>query len=538
VRFSPVLVALCLASARAKTALAMVEMLREPGGARLDNLRNIAATDPGTDADMLLIGTLVRQRQFDQALKALDALEKKQPNRAATAYLRAQVQLGQEDLPAARINLQRAVALQANYFPAVSGLAALDLLEKKPQDARKRLEALLKTEPKNVPAILGLAEVAAASGAPAADVVKLVGSAVAADPTNREARLALVEVHLRNKDAIHALQAAQNAATALPDDGQILDALGRSQRAAGDSNQAINSYRKLAVLNPQSPLPFWCIAEIQMGSKDKVGAIASLQKAMAIQPGFAEGQRALAALYLADKRWPEAREMAKGMQKQQPAQDAGYLLEAEVLRRGGDWKGTQSVLQSGLQAASSTPLAIAMHMVLLSSDQGAKAERFAAQWQQDHPKDGAFTYYQGDQALARNDYAGAEKYYLGVLKMQPENPMVLNNLAWVGAKLKHKDAIGYAERAVALAPDQPAFMDTLATLRAEQGDYPHALELQNRVLALQPQNPQFKLNLVRIQYRSGHKELARKQLDELTDMGETFAAQDGVLALRRELNLP
>jgi putative PEP-CTERM system TPR-repeat lipoprotein len=523
---------------RVKTALAMVDMLRNPGPNSVDKLRSIAATDAGTDTDMLLIGALVRQRQFDQALKALDAVEKKQPNQAVTAYLRAQVQLGQKDLPAARASLQHAVTLQANYFPAINSLAALDLADKRPQEARKRYETLLKAEPKNVLALLGLAEVAAMGGAPAAEVLKLVGNAVAADPGNREARLALIELHLRNKDPGKALQAAQNAATALPDDGQILDALGRSQRAAGDDNQAITTFHKLTELNPKSPLPYWRIAEIQMGSNDKSAAIQSLQQAIAVQPGFVEGQRALATLYLADKRLGDAQALAQGMQKQNPKLDSGYLLEAEVLRRNENWKKAQAVLQTGLQQAGSTPLAIAMQAVLLASGQGAQAGRFATQWQQDHPKDAAFIFNLGDQALARKDYGGAEQLYLAVLKLQPENAAVLNNLAWVGSKLNRKEAMGYAEKAVALAPGQPAFLDTLATLRADKGDYKQALELQNRALALQPQNPQFKLNLVRIQYRSGQKELARKQLDELTDMGETFPAQDAVLALRKELSLP
>jgi Tfp pilus assembly protein PilF len=75
-------------------------------------------------------------------------------------------------------------------------------------------------------------------------------------------------------------------------------------------------------------------------------------------------------------------------------------------------------------------------------------------------------------------------------------------------------------------------------LRTQKGDYPQALDLQNRALALQPQNPQFKLNLIRIQYRAGQKERARKQLNELSEMGKAFPAQAEVLALRKELDLP
>jgi len=106
-----------------------------------------------------------------------------------------------------------------------------------------------------------------------------------------------------------------------------------------------------------------------------------------------------------------------------------------------------------------------------------------------------------------------------------------NNLAWVSAKLNKDGAIALAEKANALAPDQPAFMDTLAMLLSQQGAHTKAAELQAKALALQPQNPMFKLNLAKIHLQGGQKDLAKKDLDDLTKLGDKFGGQTEVAEL-------
>ena len=97
------------------------------------------------------------------------------------------------------------------------------------------------------------------------------------------------------------------------------------------------------------------------------------------------------------------------------------------------------------------------------------------------------------------------------------------------------DRAAVAERAVALVPDQPAFMDTLAMLLSEKEDYAKALEWQTKALALQAQNPAFRLNLARIHLRGGKKDLARKELDAMAKLGDKFPAQAEVATLLKSL---
>ena len=173
--------------------------------------------------------------------------------------------------------------------------------------------------------------------------------------------------------------------------------------------------------------------------------------------------------------------------------------------------------------------------MLLASNKAAEADKLSANWQKDNPKDVAFLLYLADGAIASKDFAAAEKQYQAVIKIQPNNALAYNNLAWVTGKLNKDGAVAYAEKANTLAPNQPALMDTLAVLLSEKGDYARASELQTKVVSLQPQNALFKLNLAKIHIKGGKKDLAKKELDELAKLGGKFGGQAEVAALMKSL---
>jgi putative PEP-CTERM system TPR-repeat lipoprotein len=520
---------------RKRTALALTHLMGGSVDTAFEELQDIAVSDTGTTADLALISAHLRRQEFDKALKAIDGLEKKQPDKPLAAFLRARTLLAKRDMAGARKSFERALTIDPSYFPAVASLAAIDMADKKPDDAKKRFEAVLAKDPKNGQAWLALAEIAARSGAAKEEVAKLIGNAVAANPADVAPRLLLIDFHLRNKDFKQASSVAQNAVAALPDSPEVLDALGRTQQAAGELNQAITTYNKLASMQPLSPLSQMRLAGAHMAEKNKDAAVQSLRKALEIKPDLLEAQRALIALDVEGKNFQGAMATARTVQKQRPKETVGYVLEGDINASQKNWDSAATAYRAGLKQVNSSELAIKLHSVLLASGKGAEADKFLTTWQKDNPKDAAFLSYLGDRALARKDYGSAEKSYMAVIKTQPNSAVAYNNLAWVSAKLNKDGAIGYAEKANALAPNQPAFMDTLAVLLSDKGDYAKAVELQTKALALQPQNALFKLNLAKIHIKGGEKDLARKELDELSKLGDKFAGQAEVVSLLKTL---
>lgn len=518
-----------------RTSLALTHMIKGDADAASGELEKIASTDSGTTADLALITSLVQRKELDKALKAIAALEKKQPDNPLTFNLRGRIMVVKGDIAEARKNFEKALALNPSYFPAAAGLAGLDLAAGKPDDARQRFESVLAADPKNMSALVALAELRAKAGGTPEEVAGLLAKAIAANPAESAPRLLLIDLHLRTRDAKKALAAAQEAASALPERPEILDALGRSQQAAGDNNQALLTYKQLAGLQPKSPQPYLRMAEIQLAGKDKDAAARSLGKALALKPDLVEAQRGLVMLDLDAGKFQEAIARAREVQRQRPKEAIGYILEGDIGAARQSWGDATAAYRAGLKQTPASELAIKLQMALQAQGNNAEAERLAAAWLKDHAKDVAFRFYLGDNAGRRKDYQKAAAYYQSILDTQPNNAIVLNNLAGVTTQYDKSKALEYAEKANRLAPNQPAIMDTLAVLLADQGEASRAVELLQKAVRLAPQASPIRFNYAKVLAKTGNKAEARRQLEELAKLGDRFPAQGEVAQLMKTL---
>jgi putative PEP-CTERM system TPR-repeat lipoprotein len=521
-------------NSRNRTALALTHLAggNESG---IGELQAIADSDSSTLADMALISVSLRRGELDKALKAIDGLEKKQPGKPMAANLRGRTLLAKKDVGGARKAFEQALSIDPTFLPAIASLASLDVADKKPELARKRFEDLLVKIPNQPQALLALAELRAREGGKKEEVIELINKAVTANPTEKMPRLLLVDLHLRSKDAKLALAAAQSAVAAIPDSPEILDALGRAQLASGDTNQALITFNKVAGLQPSSPLPQMRLAEANMVAKDKSAATQSLRRALEIKPNHLDAQLGLIRLAMDAKSYSEATTVARAVQKQRPKEAVGYQFEGDIAVAQKKFDAAADAYRAGLKQGAYPDLSIKLHAVLKGNGKSAEAEKLASGWLRDNPKDPAVRMYLAQDAIASKDMAGAEKHYQSVIQIQPNNAIAYNNLAWVTGQLKKDGAVAYAEKAIALVPEQPAYMDTLAMLLMEKSDLAKALEWQTKAVGLQPDNGLFKLNLARILVKNGNKDQARKELDELEKMGDKFGGQAQVAELRKSL---
>ena len=518
-----------------RTSLAVSRLASGQGDAALGELQSIAASDDGVVADMALINALLQERKVDQALKAIDALEKKRPADVMPVFLRGRALLLKRDAVGARKAMERVLEIDPNYFPAVGVLAVLDNADKRPDDARARLEAAIKRQPGNVQAHLALVELRQANGADKTELATLLRKVVEAAPSSPRPRLLLAEHHLRHSEPKDALVVAQQAVSALPDNVQLLDVLGRAQSANGEHNQAQASFNRMAALQRQSSLPFLRMASANLIAGDRDAASQNLRKALEIEPKSLEAQQGQVSLAMAAQKPGDALAISRAVQKQRPKEQVGYMLEGEIHAAGKAWDKAADAFRAGLKQVASPELAVRLHDVLLSAAKKPEADRWAAEWSRTQPKDAAFPFYLGNRALTLNELPESLRQFERVVAIQPDNAAALNNLAWLKGQLGRDGALADAERANALAPNQPAFMDTWAMLLSAANQHERALEMQKKVVQLQPQVLEFKLNLAKIQIKAGNKDAARALLDELSAAGDRFSAQAEVDRLKKTL---
>jgi putative PEP-CTERM system TPR-repeat lipoprotein len=520
---------------KARVALAMTELAKGNTDVGFSQLESLAAADKATYADLALIAARVRSNDLESALRAVDRLQSKAPNAALPSVVRGRILLQRRDAAGARASFDKALAVDAASFAAVSELAAMDLAAKKPDEARKRFEALLERQPKNARARLAIIELRERAGAKPEEIVALSAAAVTANPEQVAPRLFLTEYQLRMHHAKEALAAAQDAVAAFPDNLLALDALGRAQLAAGDSMQAVQTFQRIAASQTTTPLPHLRLAETYVASKDYAAATQSLKKALEIAPRLLAAQRQLAQVLSTRKKVGEALDVAKQVQKQRPRESAGFIIESEIHARLKEWNLAIGAFRAALERDRSTDLAIRLHTLYTVAERPAEAARFAASWEAERPKDAGFFSYLGTQLASRKDYAAAEAQYRKVLALRPDDPDTLNNLSWLLLRQGKAGALQLAERANQLAPDQANFMDTLAAALAADKQLKKALEWQQKAIAKDPNAAGLRLNLAKLQIESGDRAQARAELQKLAALGGRFGRQAEVEALLKGL---
>jgi putative PEP-CTERM system TPR-repeat lipoprotein len=521
--------------ARVRTSVAMAQVARGNGGSAIAELEAIAAGDKSTRADLALVSARLRQGDTAGALKAIDGLEAKTPDAPLPHNLRGRVLLVKKDIPAATKSFEAALKKDPNYFPATASLAAIELSSGKPELARKRFEDVLKAQPKNSQVMLALAELGVRTGAAPSETLRWMHDAVKANPTEPTPRLTLITFLLNIGEAKSALTAAQEAVAALPNNLDLQDAMGRAQIANGDGNQAVSTYTKLAATQPTYAMHHVRMADGYALNKDYTNAGRSLRRALELQPNLPAAKGAQVALAMMDKRPDDAVKLSHELQKQDPKDPMGWVLEGEVETSRKNWVAAASAYRGALQRRAVADYAAKLHRSLIQSGNTAEAERVAADWKKNQPKDAIFPYYLGDQAMAQNKLAEAEAQYRAVLEIQPKNALALNNVAWLLVKQGKPGGVAMAEQATTLLPDRAPLLDTLATALAADKQYAKAIEAQKRAIVISPQDNSLKLALARHYLANGEKPQARAELEALEKLGDKFAGQAEVASLLKSL---
>jgi putative PEP-CTERM system TPR-repeat lipoprotein len=521
--------------ARVRTALALTHLARGDADTAFSELEAVAARDKGSFADMALISARLKRGEYAQALAAVDAMSKKQPDTALVAMLRGRIHQARGDGKAARAELERALAIDPMYFPAAASLAQLDVAAKRPEDSIPRFEAMVRTDPRHVNARLAIADLRLRAGAPREQVAALLAEAIKLAPAEAAPRLALVDLHLRAKDFKAALAVAQDASAALPSNLDVMDALGRAQFESGDLQQALNTFRRLAGASPNTAQTHLRLADLHLALRDPRAAEASFRRALEAQPDSQPAQRGLVNLALADKRPRDALAVARTMQQQRPHAAAGWLFEADIQQRLKNPTAAIAAYRNGLRQRPHPELAARLHAALLAAGQRAEADRLAAEWDRDRPGDPTMDQHLAGVAITRGDFAQAEQRLARVVERQPDNALALNNLAWLMVRQGRSGAVPLAERANELLPGRPPLMDTLAGALAAEKQWQRALALQKEVVERAPEDFYLRLNLARIAIQAGDKELARSELEKIARHGGRSGLQADAAQLLKTL---
>ena len=508
----------------------------------IDRLDGISAQSPKlVTADYELVSALLRDRKFDAALAVVERIERKDPKAAIAPLLRGRVLLAKGEAGSgARAEFEQALVLDPQLVQALANLAALDLKDSKPKDARARVDKFVATFPNNADGLLLQADLAGRSNASRDDVLAILRRAQASDKGDVRGAIAISRLQRSANKPQDAIAVIQQALQQSPERPGLFEELAAAAIEAGQVELAKSTLETWGRVSNDSADNLLKIARLREAIGDSGGAMAALQRAQSLAPRATQPRIAMAAALLRAGNAARARDLAKALQNDHPDEPVGIVLEAEALGGMNQWvEAAAKLSELSKRLPNDADIAIRRHNALTRSGQVAQADAVLAEAMGRSPRNLRLLLYLAETDLAEKRWIKAVERYNAALEIQPLHLIAMNNLAWVLLQLNDPKALAVAQDAFKLAPESPPVIDTLAVALIAKGssaDASRALELHRKAIELSPRAPELRLSYIKSLLQQGDKTIARKEFDVLVrDFADSAAAKSAIEQLKPKL---
>lgn len=488
------------------------------------------ATRPG----ILLALMHLRSGAFDKAVAAAERLQQRLPDNPLTFNLKGAAYLGLGDVEAARRTFEAALEVQPDYFPAEMNLAQLDLRAGRIDAARERLLGILERRESHVGAMMALAEMAQRAERPD-ETIEWLEKARALNPEASLPRLRLVNAYIARRQADKALVVAHEVTQLAPRNADALDALGRARLAAGEPEQAVGTYQKLANLVRNSPPVLLRLAQAQNAAKDVSGARSSLKAALEVDPTNTSAAAALVELEMRSGQPEEALKVATAFRDRKPDAAAGDILTGDVYMGQRRYAEAVTAYTQAMEKQTSSPLVLRLYRARWAADDRERALSELGEWVSGNPDDSGAALVLAGGLLNVGRYDEATRRYEALAEQFPENAVILNNLAWLYLTKDDERSVEFAERAHELAPNSPRVADTLGWILVQRGQVERGLELLEEAKDKMPLEPDILFHYAVGLHRAGRSDEAEKFLRNLVSFYGDFSSAAAAQALLDEI---
>jgi putative PEP-CTERM system TPR-repeat lipoprotein len=413
--------------------------------------------------------------------------------------------------------MEKAVALDPGYFLAVSDLAVLDVREKNVGAAVERLERFIATAAQPLDALLLLARIEEGAGADRKTVEAVLDRARAASPRSEQVFDQLIALRARRNDVAGQLAAAEQGLAIAPNNQQFLWTVGDLSLRTGRTDRALVVLGKLAALGKENPDFRVTLGMAQLSKQGYEAALTSFRQGLKLAPQRVDLQVATVEAFVAAARIDEATRMLFEVTQGHPGSPVIGELQADIQLAAKQYPEAIASYREALARAPSGALAVKTGKALLLAKQRGTASGFSKDWLKTHPKDTDMWIFDAQVALTLLDEDRAEADYRKALEGRPDDPFVLNNLAWLLERAGDAQALAYAEKAHSLAPANPDLSDTLGWILVQHGQTKRGVELMASASAAAPGKLDIRLRLAKGQIRDGRTSDARLTLQTLLD---------------------
>jgi tetratricopeptide (TPR) repeat protein len=341
------------------------------------------------------------------------------------------------------------------------------------------------------------------------------------DPNYLQARLKFAQLQILVDQNEGALKTTQN----IFEDLDARNVQAKLLRAAALRNLSRLDEARLELqsalkLQPTSPDVLLQLGELRLSEKKYKEAEQAFRKAYDQNPRDTRGLLRIAEMYIANNESVRALQILRAESKKHADRLDLHRAVADMAARAQDY--TSAIAEYEAILAKVDP-----KIPFASEIQGSLGEAFRATGQYDLalnalqkareglPKDSAVLSNLAVTLLHLGRNADATQLYESTFSLQSENPIALNNLAYLIAE-KNGDldtALTFAQRARQKWPHVYEISDTLAWIYLKKNLNDHAIEILEDIVNKKPNQPTFRYHLGAAWLQKGEKAKAKRELD-------------------------
>ncbi len=495
-----------------------------------------AANPSDTRTGMALAMLHMRQGKTDKAMKIAESMVKRDPANLTTLNFLGSLKGASGDKAGARAAYTQVLAKDSAFPPSVLNLARLDIGEKRFDEARRRLDGLLKKDSNDHQVLFEYGLLEQRAGRPDAAIRQLTkaGNVQRTDP---KPTLVLIDLLLNQRQGEHALAAAKELAGKFSTNLNVQLALARTHLANGnaaDARTILTGATRLAEFDPRSQV---AIAKMQIAASNPDGAAYSVYKAL---QGSPDDVAALAlAVQVEALRGDAAKtdSALKTLSTKHPAAIETARVGADLAMSRDQYAAAITGYRKLLAREESFGNALALVQAHIAAGEPGKAAAFLETWVKSHPDDQMAPKALAESQFRAGQLAAAKLTYKRVIANAPEDAVSLNNYANLLHQMNDPAAQDIAERALKLSPTHPAYGDTLGWILVSKGQAEAGLRYLREARLRSPENGEIRLHLAYALAKIGRKDEAREELSAAFSGAGRASSSAMATQLKKDLGL-
>ena len=493
----------------------------------------LEANPKNQNASRILYLSYMRERQFKQARGVAHAMIKQNPESGALGYnMVALSYYRQAEKEKAIALLEKAMEKFPSDSLSANNLAKIYAQEDELDKAESLYQQLLEKDGSNSRVLIQMAMIAARQQKQEKSL-EWIEKAHELNPAELSPKLLLASRYLQNNEASRAIKVLNSVSQEHKDSAAYIMLLAQAKLAVDEYQSASRLLKRLISRSPDIPTAHFLMARAHAMNKQPEMMRKSLEQALALNPGFLGAELVLARMDLYEGKQADFKARVNSLQERYPDNGAVVLLAAKLDSSEEDYG--QAIDKLSTLAEISTHPEVTID---LSINQWKAGDRQGAIsrlefWTEEHRDDTRALLLLAQYYLAENQYESARLTYRKVDDYLPDQPIVLNNLAWTLKDVAPEEGIKYAERARRISPENPMILDTLGILYLETGDSAKALELLEKAAGKAPHIVDIQINYANALAASNNKVQAKKLLSKLLS---NATSDNQRLRIEKELN--